>query len=296
MNRRGFTLTELLMAFTIMAVVGVALTRILISDSRFVSRQDAMLAARQGARAALNTVVAELQLVPDSGLISPTTNKKITARVPYAFGITCRDSSSFNYKIASLMPVDSLTFASAVPAGLVYRQTAGTYNNVYSGDYIHVEPATFTVTTYPDTAAVSFARCQQDSVRVIPGGKLIKITQGGSNQKKIDSVTVFMLYQNVTYEFKASKDLPGRTGLWRTVVGDTAELVTPFDTSAGFAFLVGGPTAATLTRQSTPPANLNTVRGLELLLYAASQSTAEGTSEPQTFKLKTRIMFTNKVS
>src|SRR5207253_1750967 len=66
MNRRGFTLTELLMAMAVMAILGVALTRILVNDSRFVSRQDAMLSARQGARAALNSVLSELSMVADT--------------------------------------------------------------------------------------------------------------------------------------------------------------------------------------------------------------------------------------
>src|SRR5579872_5541358 len=51
---RGFTLVELMLAMVVMALLGIGLTRILINDSRVVSRQDAMMSARQGARAAMN--------------------------------------------------------------------------------------------------------------------------------------------------------------------------------------------------------------------------------------------------
>ncbi|MBI4421019.1 MAG: hypothetical protein HY560_09355 [Gemmatimonadetes bacterium] len=272
------------MALTVMAVLGVALTRILISDSRFVSRQDAMLSARQGARAALNTVVAELQMVGDSGLITPTTAKKVTVRVPYAFGLTCRNASG-TAKVAALLPVDSLVYASAVPAGIAWRRNTGVYTYV---------PSAITVAT--TTAATDSALCRADSVQTIPGGRVVRIS-GLPASKMPDSLAVFSLYQSIAFWFGSSTDLPGRTGLWRQAGTAAAEeLVTPFDTSAGFAFLVGSSTAATLTRQASPPGNLNTVRGLELMLYAASESAAQGSTVPETFKLKTRVMFSNKVS
>lgn len=275
MNRRGFTLTELIMSLMVMGLLGAALTRILINDSRFISRQDAMLSSRQGARAALNTVLAELSLVADDGLVAASRDS-VRVRVPYAFGVACRTTSGT--KIMSILPVDSLAWAWAAFEGTYWRQSTGGYARRTGGS---VSSGTAT-----DTAL-----CTADSVRVIPGGKLIRVS-GSANT--IDSLSIVMLYQTVTYRFAASADLPGRIGLWRE--GTTSEeLVTPFDSGAGFAFLVGGPKAATLTRQTAPPADLNTVRGLELMLYAASEFAPQGTSAPQVFPLKTRVMFTNKV-
>lgn len=43
MTRRGFTLIELLVSIVVAGILGVALTRLLVNDSRFVERQDAML-------------------------------------------------------------------------------------------------------------------------------------------------------------------------------------------------------------------------------------------------------------
>jgi hypothetical protein len=91
--------------------------------------------------------------------------------------------------------------------------------------------------------------------------------------------------------------LPGRRGLWRQLTGEPLqELVTPFDTSARFAYLLGGPGSATpVLREGTiASASLDSIRGVELHLNAASVSAAQGTGAPQVFKLKTRVMFANK--
>jgi prepilin-type N-terminal cleavage/methylation domain-containing protein len=70
MRSRGFTLVEVLIAIAVMSVLATALTRILLSDSRFVSRQEALLTARQTARAAMNVMSVELRMVSDSGLLA----------------------------------------------------------------------------------------------------------------------------------------------------------------------------------------------------------------------------------
>jgi hypothetical protein len=93
------------------------------------------------------------------------------------------------------------------------------------------------------------------------------------------------------YSFAPSGQLPGRIGLWRTVLatGRRDELVAPFDTSAKFQFLVG----ASLTLTGTPPANLTTVYGLRLVLVAASEQPPEGRANPTTFNLTTNVLFRN---
>ncbi len=51
-HRKGFSLIELLIATVVVAVLGSALTQMLIRNSRYVSRLEAMMSARQAARAA----------------------------------------------------------------------------------------------------------------------------------------------------------------------------------------------------------------------------------------------------
>ncbi|MBI2072345.1 MAG: type II secretion system protein [Gemmatimonadetes bacterium] len=280
MNRRGFTLTELLVALTVMSVAGIALIRLLTATTRFVSLHDTMLSARHGARAALNTMVAELGVVGDSGLTAATADgKSITVRPPYAFGVTCRHASSQSF-VGSLMPADSVMYASAVVGGFFWRRLTSKYAHV---------PGPITVAPSDDAA-----KCDADSVRIVPGGTRV-VVSGYPASFFPESLAVFMLYQVVTYRFGDSATLPGRIGLWRQAGGNAdEELVAPFDGAAGFGFLVGGPNAATLTVENAPPADLNRVRGLELRLFGQSEVPAQGSTAPQVFRLKTRVMFSNK--
>ncbi len=262
MSSRGFTLVELLVGTLVMAVLGLALVRMLVSDSRFVSQQDAMVSARQTARAAVNAMVAELRMTGDSGLLAP-----------YAFGMTC--DSTGGATLGALIPPDSLAYATAVPGGMAWRR--------YEGDYLAVSGVSITSST--DTAT-----CTADSIRVFPGGVLISMTGFSAGNWPIVG-RIFYLYQDVTYRFAASVELPGRTGLWRQA--DTAaaeELAAPFDSTASFAFLVG----MDYSVQTSPPANLQEVRGLELRLIGASERAPEGRTEPEIFELVTRIPFLNR--
>jgi hypothetical protein len=162
------------------------------------------------------------------------------------------------------------------------------------GVYTQIISTNLTILTSATTAADTTA-CKQDSVRVITGCKLLKLSITGTVP---DSLSLIMFYERITYKFAASTDLPGRIGLWREVSGVAAEeLITPFDSSARFAYLIGGSTTATLTLRTTTPiaaAALDSIRGVELRLYAASENQAQGTSAYQVFPLKTRIRFANK--
>jgi prepilin-type N-terminal cleavage/methylation domain-containing protein len=274
LSRRGFTLVELLIATIVAGILGIALARLLVNDSRFVARQEAMLSSRSTARTAMNWMATELRMISDSGLVSASTNS-VTLRVPYAFGVICDRSSSL--LLVSLMPTDSLTYANAVADGLAWRRSTGQYRFI-SG--VGVSPST------------DYAVCTADSVRVIPDGQLVGVSgtpAGAPHQPDVGSIGY--LYQIVTYRFAASTDLPGRIGLWRQAgSGTDEELVAPFDTSAGFGFLVG----SSIDALANPPADLSTVSGLELRLVGASEFTPRGSSGPQIFELATQLRFTNK--
>ena len=102
---------------------------------------------------------------------------------------------------------------------------------------------------------------------------------------------VVYLYQLVRYAFAPSVELPGRTALWRTVLGSGVreELVVPFDTAAAFRFLVGPSYAV----QATPPVLLDSVVGIQVGLLGQSEAPAEGSTVPTTFDLTTSILFRN---
>jgi prepilin-type N-terminal cleavage/methylation domain-containing protein len=268
MTRRGFTLTEMLVATVVMAILGSALVRMLLSNSRFATRQEAMVSARRTARAAMNVTAAELRMVSGGGLVAASRDS-LRVRLPYAFGVICRTASSWRH--ASLLPADSLGYASATAPGMAWRASTGTYTGFVS----------------VSVRAPSTPRCPNDSIRVVPGGRAIEF----SPVTAAPVGSIFYLYQTVTYRFAASSMLPGRLGLWRQAGSAAAEeLVTPFDTSAGFRCLVG---AGLLPENCPPVGGLSSVRGIELRLIGASEYPPQMEQEPKQFDLITRVPFVN---
>lgn len=257
-----------------MALIGVALVRMLISDSRFVASQDGMMSARQGSRAAMNVMSAELRGVAQGGLVSASRDS-IVVVVPFAFGMTCNTVS--NTVIASLMPPDSLSYATSTADTMAWRDpNSGTYKLV---PLTGIAPSTQT------------SACTADSIRVLSGGKLLGIS-GIPSADRPPTARLFYLAHTIRYKFAASTLLPGRRALWRQAgSGAWDELVAPFDTAAKFQFLVG----PSLTLQASPPADLTTVRGLELQLISESVSKAPGVPDYQRFRLVTRVPFLNVV-
>ena len=273
MNSRGFTLVELLVGTVVMAILGVALVRMLMSDSRFVSQQDAMMVARQTSRGALNMMSVELRMITDGGLVAARRDS-VRAFIPYAFGVACAKTSSGQI-VAALVPPDSLTYASAVVGGFAWQDSTGAYQTV-SGVSV--------------TGSASANTCAADSVFVVPGGKLVTIS--GISGPEPDPGTILYLYQDISYRFGGSIELPGRIALWRRVGWVYEELAAPFDTAAKFRCLVG----PQLTVVDCPPSGgLDEVRGLELVLVGASDLAPHGSTEPATFDLTTRIAFLNTV-
>jgi prepilin-type N-terminal cleavage/methylation domain-containing protein len=265
MSRRGLTLVEVLITLAVLGLLGTALARLMISNSRFVSQQEAELEARQTARAAMNVMLPELRMVSDSGLLAAAPDS-IRVRVPYAFGVFCRN------EFAVLAPPDSIVYATAQHAGIAYQLSSGLYG--------------FNSTVTVTGTTTSTADCDADSVRAIPGGLRLEL----STANLAPPGRLFYLYQLVTYRFGASTALPGRRALWRHAQGASPEeLLAPFDTAARFVFLVG----PRLTPQLAVPAALDSVRGLEIRLVGASVGSAQGESEPTRFALHPRVRFGN---
>ncbi|HXY69763.1 MAG TPA: hypothetical protein VEH62_09960, partial [Gemmatimonadales bacterium] len=272
----GFVLAELLVAMMIAAIIGVSLTQLVISQSRFVALQGAIMQARGGARAALNVIAADLRMVSDSGLVGANPDS-ITVRVPYVFGISC---GQWNGRIVvSLLPADSATYFSATASGYAWRDS--------TGKFVFVEPATAGRSW---GWACNWPRANPP-IRVLgtPGWRPLAVALR-PNDVRTPQGTVVYLYQLVRYAFAPSAQLPGRIGLWRTVLstGERDELVAPFDSTAGFQFL-----DSTYTAQAAVPTDLNTIKGIRLLLVATSEQPPEGRTLPMTFRLTTDVVFRN---
>ena len=267
----GFSLAELTVAMLIAGIIGLALARLIINQSRFVALQDAMMRARSGARAALNALSGELRAVTNGGLVQAGPDS-ITVRVPYAFGVACQQASSST--IVSLLPTDSAIFSASTASGYAWRDSTATFQ--------FVEPATVSSGTCsapaPNITTLSATGWTARSVAVAPN---VVATPVGA---------VVYLYQTVRYAFAASVGIPGRRALFRTVLpGTRDELVAPFDSSAKFQFLVDSANALVIG----PPAVLGAVRGVRVKLVGASETAPQGRSQPVKFDLTTDILFRN---
>lgn len=268
MRRRGFTLTELLVGMAVAGILGTALMRLVVSSSQFVSRQEAQLEARQTARATFHLISNDLRMLPNGG-VSLATPTEVDLNVPYAWGVLCRTVGSVT--VASLMPIDSAQYASAQPALVGWRQPDGTYKT----------------TEWPTiSTSTNLAACTADSIRVVPGGRLIEINLTDT----VPPGTLMFLGRTARYSFKASLAMPGRIALFRQESpAPEQEMIGPFTSDTRFRFLTG----SRLTPQDAPPANLDSLLGLELVLVAESEQVPTASSAPARFELRARVKFLN---
>jgi len=270
--RRGFTLVELLVSMLILGIIGAALTKLFVSQTRLYDQQTQLRQARFVSRAAINAALSDLRMVEVTAGVVSATPRAITARVPYALGVVCANTP-FQTTL-SLLPVDSTTYATAGFPGY--------------GNYTYVEAG---ATVGPDDPSL----CASANVTVLPAGRVVAVRPPlpAALPPVVAVGTTVLLFQRVVYEFKTSAALPGRTALWRTIVASrqSDELVAPFDTSAKFRFYVqGGDTA-----ERAVPRALASIRGLELDFNAESEHPPEGSSAPKKAQMVAAVFFNNQV-
>jgi prepilin-type N-terminal cleavage/methylation domain-containing protein len=267
-NRAGFTLVELLIGLVVAAIIGASLVQLMAVQSQFFNRQEGRSNARAVARSATNMLMAELRMIETSGGIAAATPDSVTVRVPTVFGVSCGLSAGGT--TLALLPVDSAFAANGAPSGVAVRTAGGTYAYDDSG---------YTLT--PGTAAT----CAAGSITPFPGGSVRNIGQSIPAPG-----TIVFLYSLVTYRFAESTAFPGERALWRRVPGLALheELVAPFDSTARFRFYVGG----SAVPQDAPPADLTTLRGLELRLVGVNDRTGVR-DDAERAPLTTAVFFRN---
>jgi prepilin-type N-terminal cleavage/methylation domain-containing protein len=297
-RRRGFSLPEILVSLVILGIIGLAFVRLVVAQSRFAEGQMALRNARTVSRNALNILLTDIRMVQDSGGLISAARDSVTVRVPVAFGLLCGNVSGV--VTMQLLPVDSAMTALGEYAGWAYRDSVtGAYNYRDANT-----PQSFNTLT-PGVATV----CTNSAiVSGVPGPGILPIsvtTLSGTRTSRVISVTdgpsgspnagwpVFV-YQQITYRFDSSTAFPHRVGLFRKVkTGDPSapivdEIVAPFDTSAKFRFYSLSADVAT----AAPPGDLNTVRGLELILSGSSPRAEQGETAAQQ-ALVTGVFFKN---
>lgn len=274
--RAGFTLAEVLIALTITAVIGAAVTGVFVTQSRFFDYQEKTSFARDVSRGALNVMLSELRMLESSNALVTITDKRLTFRAPYAMGVSCGTSGGST--IVSRVPTDSVMFRTAQISGYGFRNSAGNY--------------TYQATTTAPASGTAVT-CTNNRVRTIPsdsGGRVLALSP--ANAGATPGLPV-LLYQTITYEFRASTLVPGRIALWRTVENSsplrTEELVAPFDTTARFRYYV----ADSLTPDSITPAASAAITGVELTLNGMSERPDRSGKRPRV-PLVTSVFFRNR--
>src|SRR5689334_24496074 len=123
-TRRGFTLAELLVGMVIMGIIGVALSTLIVSQSRFYDNQAQRRRARFVSRTAVNAALSDLRMVEATGGVVAATAKQVTLRVPYAIGTVCASTPA--QMTLSIWPLDSTVYATASFSGYAWRDSVGT--------------------------------------------------------------------------------------------------------------------------------------------------------------------------
>ena len=271
-RRSGVSLVELLVAMTLLGIVGLSILRTFTSQARLADLQTKRLDARAVSRAPVNLFMSEARMVETGNGVVAATSSSVTLRIPVVMGLVCGSSGAST--ILSLMPVDSAMFASAAISGHAYRQP--------SGVYAYTEAST-AVSSYGGLA------CNNESITTVSGGTMVAVTP---QMVGAEVGTVAFLYQRVRYDFAASTAMSGRVGLWRTLEasGATEEIAAPFDATSRFRYY-----RADQDTVDTGVPTLTTIRGIRLELVGASERNRFGKGTPEKSQLQTAVFFMNRL-
>jgi hypothetical protein len=260
-----------MVSLVILGIMGAALLRLFVSQSRFVDQAAKQRSARTVGRASLNFLMGEMRAVEATGGVVAASPSLVTLRSPFALGLSCGTSGGVT--AVSLLPTDSAEFAGAVFTGYAWRDASGAYTYVESGATMASAPA---------------SACDAAGIVTLPRGRVVAITPPIASPN--DQGSAVFVYQRVRYEFAASRTLRGRLALWRTpAVGPREEIAFPFDAASSFRFYRAGVDSA----EAAPPANLAELRGLELRLAGASEQPRQGRRQPEVAVQRSAVFFLN---
>jgi hypothetical protein len=214
-------------------------------------------------------------MIEATGGVVSADSATLLLRVPYAFGMVCLTAGATT--TLSLLPVDSLMYAQGGFSGYAWRDSVGNYTYVEGGVTLGAGIAT---------------NCTSASITTLTGGRVITLSPG-LPAAAAPGVPVF-LFQRIRYAFAASTALPGRVGLWRTVIATSAaeEIAAPFDSTSRFKFFVLNRD----TSQNAAPSPLGNTRGIDLVLDAASERTPHGSTTPKRVQIRTAVFFRNRMN
>lgn len=276
MLRAGFTLVEVMIALVLTAVIGAAVTSVLVTQSRFYDEQEKVSSARAVSRAAQNIMLTEFRAVEvDHGVIAAGPDS-IVLRAPYALGVSCGTNLTMVH--VDLMPVDSVLFADARFAGYLWRDTTDVRYTAVEGAGVTLNPVAGTSPT-----------CT--TARVATSGQTVAVSRPATGPTPPPGAAI-LLFQRVVYRFDDDPDVPDARALYREVAGSPhgrEMMAGPFARSARFRFFEMHATTAT----DAPPADLSRIRGVEVVLDGLSLRPQDG-QVSRTTPMRTAVFFRNR--
>jgi len=264
------------------------MTKMILAQTRGYQYDNGGRRSRTAARSAMNIMITDLRMTQDNGgvaYLDGTNHRRVDVRVPVAFGVVCEVTAS--RIVMALTPVDSFQLSSIKYGGYAVRNsTTGIYSYVSGGSL----------------QASDVGICHSGGVSIFAdtitmGGRQGKVVQvSGTPPAGAVVGSLAMIWQRVEYLFDSSKVFNKRAGLYRIVSdassADTSELIAPFSWNARFSYFTN-PAQAKDTATLSAPADLNTVRGLKILLAAEASDTVPGYSGPKKSPLTTAVFFKN---
>jgi hypothetical protein len=266
------TFLELLVGMTIASFIMAGLLGLFVSESRLFGDWESRRTARDVVRGASQLLSADLRRLEATGGVEAVSPSAITIRSPFAMGIVCASTAAST--TASLLPTDSVMYESAAPSGYAWRTSTG---------YAYQ-------TSLTSLTEGSAALCTAANITTLPGGSVVAVAPGAG--ATVRAGTPLLLYQRVTYEFASGAD--GSVLTRRLLSGGGAkEAVAETFVSSGtrFRFFVGSSDVA----QDSVPADLSTIRGIELVLEGKGTYATPGGSVPSN-ELSQRVFFRNPPS
>lgn len=279
--RAGFSLAELVIALTLTAVVGAAVTTLFVTQNRFFDAQAKLGNAREVSRAALGTILADLRMVEQQQGVVSASDSVLVLRVPFAMGIIC--SATAASITAMMLPIADEIAGDRLLSyrGYMFRSLWSPTNN---GQYTYVNA------TPSGVAAGNAATCTGNGINpaVVPNSRLVTLTPGHAGAQRRWPI---MMWGQITYRFTPLAS--GGRGLFRQAAGQiNEELVGPFANTASFRFLTG---ALNDPSQAAPPTPLSNLNGIELVLDGLSERpNADGSYSAVPFR--TSVYFQNRVN
>lgn len=294
-RRSGFSLVEIITALTILSIIGVALTKMILTQTRSFQHENSSRRARTTSRSAMNILATDLRMTQDIGgldSVDAVNHRWIDVKVPIAFGIVCEVNAGG--AVLGLVAVDSFQIAGSKYGGYAIRDRATStysYARAGSGDTIQTVPSTrcSNAGVYSDTAVVAGR-----------AGRSVVVSPAPPAGTTVGDPA--FVWQHVRYEFASSQIYPtasgNRMGLYRRIRGRAntdslrEELVAPFNSTARFMYYTNPP-AYRDTAVRTAPGNMNLIRGFKIYLPAESSDTLIGSAAPQRANATMSVFFKN---